>query len=309
MFAAVDVGANSVHLLVAAVEDHRLIALADESVKLGLGALVEASGCIAGPGRTELVAVLASYAETARQHGARGIAIVGTEPMRRAVDARAVVIAVEAAARVPCHVLEHDEEALLNLLGATGGRRVDAPIAVVDIGGGSSEVVVVEPGRRARSVGLAIGGSSLARRVVAHDPPTVDEIVALRARAPALVEPAPPGAPVDLLAVGGTASNLAKVVPATAADRTITREGIEEAYATLASAPAAEIAARFAITAVRVGSLPSGAALLEALMARYHVPRARLVEEGLREGVVLALARAGAAWRDRLESLAYGWAS
>ncbi len=96
--------------------------------------------------REELVALLAHYAERARDFGARDVAFVGTQPLRRAADAGAVVAAVEAATGVPLHVLDHEEEALLNLLGATAGLAIDASLAVVDIGGGSVEVVVVEPG-------------------------------------------------------------------------------------------------------------------------------------------------------------------
>jgi exopolyphosphatase/pppGpp-phosphohydrolase len=110
-----------------------------------------------------------------------------------------------------------------------------------------------------------------------------------------------------MIAVGGTSSNLVKVVPAAAHDRALTRRRLSAAYRTLGAAPAADVAARFGITATRAHLLPAGAALLEALMDRYAVERATAVEEGLREGVVFALARAGAGWRDRLEDLAHGW--
>ena len=106
---------------------------------------------------------LVQCATIARELGARDVAFVATQPLRQAVDARAVVVAVEAASGVPLHVLDHAEEGLLNLLGAMAGRPVEAPLAVVDIGGGSSEVVVVEPGARARAGALALGGASLTR--------------------------------------------------------------------------------------------------------------------------------------------------
>jgi exopolyphosphatase/guanosine-5'-triphosphate,3'-diphosphate pyrophosphatase len=253
------------------------------------------------------VAILVGYADRARDLGAREVAFVGTQPLRRAADARAVVTAVEAATGVPLHVLEHEEEGLLNLLGATGGRSIGASLAVVDIGGGSSEVVVVEPGAHARSGGLPVGGATLTRRHVVHDPPTADEIALLRSQARLAVSDAPRGAPTTMIAVGGTSSNLVKVVPAAARDRALTRRRLSAAYRTLGAAPAADVAARFGITATRARLLPAGAALLEALMDRYAVERVTAVEEGLREGVVFALARAGAGWRDRLEDLAHGW--
>jgi exopolyphosphatase/guanosine-5'-triphosphate,3'-diphosphate pyrophosphatase len=307
VFGAVDVGANSVHLLVAAVEGDGLVPLLDESVKLGLGDTVEAHGLIAGPAREELVRELARYAETARSLGARQIAFVGTQPLRRAADARAVVVAVEAATGVPLHVLGHEEEGILNLLGATAGRPIAAALAVVDVGGGSSEVVIVEPGARASSVGLPAGGASLTRLLVAHDPPTAAEIATLRAEARRVVAGAPDGLPARMIAVGGTSSNLVKIIPAAAVDRALTRPRLADALRTLEGARAADVATRFGITEKRCRILPAGTAILEALMERYGIARVDAVEEGIREGVVLALARGGAGWRDRLDSLAHGW--
>jgi len=279
----------------------------DESVLLGLGDTVDAHGTIPGAFREELVALLVGYAGRARDLGAGEVAFVGTQPLRRAADARAVVTAVEASTGVPLHVLEHEEEGLLNLLGATAGRSIEASLAVVDIGGGSSEVVVVEPGAHARSGGLPVGCATLTGRLVVHDPPTAEEIALLRVEARLAVLAAPLGAPTAMLAVGGTSSNLVKVVPAAGRDRTLTRRRLSAAYRTLGGEPAADVAARFGITAKRARLLPAGAALLESLMERYGVERVTAVEEGLREGVVFALARAGAGWRDRLDALAHGW--
>jgi exopolyphosphatase/guanosine-5'-triphosphate,3'-diphosphate pyrophosphatase len=247
------------------------------------------------------------YAERARDLGSLDVAFVGTQPLRRAADAHAVVSAVEASTGVPLHVLGHEEEGLLNLLGATAGRSIEAPLAVVDIGGGSSEVVVVDPGEHARSGGLPIGCATLAGLHVTHDPPTSGEIATLRAEARLAVRGAPRGAPAAMLAVGGTASNLVKVVPSATRDRVLTHRRLGAAYRTFAAAPTADVAARFGITAKRTRLLPAGAALLEALMDHYAVERVTAVEEGLREGVVFALARAGAGWRDRLDDLAHGW--
>jgi len=218
-----------------------------------------------------------------------------------------VVAAVEAATGVPLHVLGPEEEGLVALLGATSGRPIVDALAVVDIGGGSSEVIVVEPGARARSVGLPAGGASLTRRLVAHDPPTAAELAALLVEARRVAFAAPTASPVRMIAVGGTSSNLVKIIPAAARDRSLTRPRLASAARTLGGARAAEVAARFGITETRCRILPAGAAILEALMERYAIVQVTAVEEGIREGVVFALARGGADWRDRLDALAHGW--
>jgi exopolyphosphatase/guanosine-5'-triphosphate,3'-diphosphate pyrophosphatase len=233
--------------------------------------------------------------------------LVGTEPLRGAADARSVVVAVEAATGVPFHVVDHREEGLLTLLGATSGRAVEADLLVVDIGGGSTQLVLVGPGRRADATGIGVGGARLTAAHVRHDPPTESEIRELRSAAAAAIAAGPAAAPTAIVAVGGTASNLVKVVPGALEDRLVTLDRLVEALAVLRSAPADEVAARCGIRPQRARILAAGAALLEAILERYGVPRATASEEGIREGTVLALARAGAAWRDRLELLAHGW--
>ena len=297
------------------VDGHRVVPLLDESALLGLGTLVDARGLIPADARGPLIAALVGYAAAARGLGAERIAFVGTEPLRRAADARAVVVAVEDATGVPLHVVDHREEGLLTLLGATSGRAVQADFLVVDIGGGSTQLVVVGPARRASAIGLRIGGARLTEAHVTHDPPTRREFSALRAAASAALRAAPdtvrgaaPGAmPTEIVAVGGTASNLVKIVPGALHDRILTPERLAAAFEVLVESTAADVAARFAIRPQRARILAAGAALLEAILARYGVPRATASEEGIREGTVLALSRAGAAWRDRLEALAHGW--
>jgi exopolyphosphatase/guanosine-5'-triphosphate,3'-diphosphate pyrophosphatase len=284
-----------------------VVPLADESALLGLGTLVDAGGLIPADARGPLLATLAGYAATARGLGAERIAFVGTEPLRRAADARSVVVAVEAATGVPLHVVDHREEGLLTLLGATSGRAVEADLLVVDIGGGSTQFVLVGPGRRADATGIGVGGARLTAAHVRHDPPTESEIRELRSAAAAAIAAGPAAAPTAIVAVGGTASNLVKVVPGALEDRLVTLDRLVEALAVLRSAPADEVAARCGIRPQRARILAAGAALLEAILERYGVPRATASEEGIREGTVLALARAGVAWRDRLELLAHGW--
>ncbi len=305
--AAVDVGANSVHLLVAAVDGHRVIPLVDESVFLGLGDRVASHGYLGSAAREELVLALATYAETARRLGARDITFVGTEPIRRAADAAALIHEVAARSGVPLYVLDHQEEAILNLLGVTEGHPIGHDILVVDIGGGSSEVIVAGPGRRVATVGLRIGSARLTRDHVRDDPPTGLEIRAMREAARRIVAAAPVVSPAELVAVGGTASNLVRVLGEAAADRMLTHDRVSTALAILEAEPSAGIAARHLLRPTRSRILAAGAVIVDAILERCAADRIRVVDTGIREGAVLAVAVAGRSWRDRLEALAAGW--
>jgi exopolyphosphatase/pppGpp-phosphohydrolase len=305
--AAVDLGSNSVHLLVAVIEGHRLRTLIDESTFLGLGAAVDARAHLGSEAREALTQVLARYASTAGDLGASTTTFIGTEPLRRAGDSARIVDDVDRATRVPLQVLSHEEEAFLTVVGVTGGWPVKHETLLVDIGGGSSEFCAVAPGRSPRAAGLRIGSNGLTMRFVTSDPASREAVEQMRDAADEILGDAMAADPTDLIVVGGTATNLLKVTAAGAADPILSRARIAEALETLLSEPAGTSAARFGINPKRGPLLPAGAVIVEALMRRYEVDEVHVSEASLREGAILAAGHAGRAWRDRLPELAHGW--
>ena len=305
--ASVDLGSTSVHLLVAAIEGHRLRPLVDESAFLGLGAAVDVDARLGPEARQALVETLATYVASARGLGATAITLIGTEPIRRAADGARIVADVEAGSGVPLHVLTHEEEAYLTLIGVTRGRPVTHEMLVVDIGGGSSEFCAVGPHSIARAAGLRLGSNRLTSRFATADPPTEAEVNAMWVAADEILRDAVSATPTELIVVGGTASNILKVTNAGIADSVITRPRIEEALANLRSRSAVAISARYGVKPVRARILPAGAVIVDALMRRYGVERVRVSEEGMREGAILVADHAGREWRDRLADLAHGW--
>lgn len=305
--AAVDLGSNSVHLLVASVASHRLSPIVDESVFLGLGAAVDERAYLGTQGRAELVATLQGYVSAARRAGATTVTLMGTEPIRRAADSPLIVADIEAGMGVPLHVLTHEEEAFLTLIGVTEGRPVRHETLVVDIGGGSSEFCVVGPRGHARAGGLRLGSDRLTTRHALHDPPTLAEVAAMTAAADLALIEAMPGQPHEIVVVGGTASNLLKVAPGGVSDTILTRDRLAAALVTLVARPAAETSERYGVNRKRARLLPAGATIGDALMRRYGSTRIRVSDAGMREGAILIADHAGRAWRDRLASMAHGW--
>lgn len=305
--ASVDLGSNSVHLLVASIVGHELRPLLDESAFLGLGKAVDERAHLGTDARAELTETLVRYATSARQLGATAITFMGTEPIRRAADAARIVDEVERASGVPLHVLTHEEEAYLTLVGVTAGLPVRHETLVVDIGGGSSEFCAVAAGGVARAAGLRLGSNRLTIRFVRDDPPTADQIDQMQAAADDILVGALPSQPTELVAVGGTASNLLKVTVGGVADRIVTKARIAEALAALSAETAAEVSARYTVNPKRTPLLAAGVAIMDALMRRYGVEHVRVSDAGMREGAILVAAHAGRAWRDRLPELAHGW--
>jgi len=305
--AAVDLGSNSVHLLVAGIHGHQLRPLADESVFLGLGTTVDAQAHLGDDVRASLTAELARYADRARALDATHITFLGTEPIRRAADAARIVTEVQDASGIPLDVLTHEEEAYLTLIGVTGGQHVGAETLVVDIGGGSSEFCAVAPGGRPRAAGLQLGSGRLTARFATSDPVDAAAVAAMRAAAEATVAHSLDVAPTDLVAVGGTASNLLKIAVDGAEGPVLTKRGVERAIATLMAMPSAEVTERYFINPKRGPLLLAGAVIVDALMRRYQVDAVRVSDAGIREGAILAADHADRAWRDRLPRLAAGW--
>ncbi len=297
--AAVDVGSNSVHLLVARIRPGGLEYLRDESVLLGLGDIVDRAGSLPADARGAVVEALTSYRQAAEREGARLVTFVGTEPLRRATNAAHLADEVLAATGVPLHVAAPQMEAELTYLGVSGGRPLASELLVVDIGGGSTEVVLARPGSPLAVHSLPSGSARLGNGILAGDPPTPNQLDRLRLGAMALVRDLPPGRPARAVFVGGTATNLVRMVP-------LTRGGLEEAHGVLASLAESELVERYGINARRARQMPAGAALVEAILSHYGLAEAEASDASLRDGAILARQAAGPDWPVRLSELVGG---
>lgn len=303
--AAIDIGSYSVHLLAAEVWRHRLEMRLDESAYLGLGRELDLGGALA-PAREALVETLVALVGRARAIGAETIAIVGTDPLRRASDAATVIAEIRAATGVDVEVLSHEEEALVALIGVQAGRPVLRDIAVVDAGGGSTEVLIAGPAREPVAVGLPLGVTRLTGRYAKSDPPTPAQVRAMTARVRTAMRGAPDAQPALLMAVGGTARNLLRIGPRLA-NRTLTKRRIRRALRVIYGAPAEATAERYMIKLSRAKVLAAGAAIFLAALDHYHLDRLSVARGGLREGLILAAHQGGPAWRDQIRVLARGW--
>jgi exopolyphosphatase/pppGpp-phosphohydrolase len=301
--AAMDVGSNSVHLLVAGIEKGGLRRLLDVSTLLGLGEIVDREGVVPADAREALVATIGEYVSVAEAHGAERITLLGTEPLRRARDRAVVEEEVRRATTLPLHVIDHRTEAYLTLLGVTGGVSPDRRLLVADIGGGSTEIVIAGGGRPPAAAALASGSARLTSAFVRHDPPTLAELEALRHEAVRLVAGLPPADADEGIMVGGTASNIVKLLPGAEAAADLTMLDLDATFALLGSAGSGAIVERFGVNLRRARQLAAGAALVEAIGGRYGLDRMGISDASLRDGAILAVAHAGDEWRSRLGDL------
>jgi len=288
MVGVIDVGSNTVRLVVAD-GDQQLLSRRE---MLHLGADVELHGSIPPEKLAAAARLVGSYAEAARAAGAVEIAVLITSPGRQAENGNGLLDAIWAAAGCPTRILSAAEEARLGFAGALD---VASPptrrlVAVVDVGGGSAQVVVgTRRGGPEWLRSIDLGSQRLTSRLLDSDPPGRAAIAAARAEAARYVDELEPPEPRLALAVGGSARALKRI-----AGGRLSRDDLERALALLAETPAAELVRRFGIDADRVGTLPAGAVILTELQSRLATPL-RVVRGGVREGALLELSRRRAA--------------
>ena len=281
----IDVGSNTVRLHVAqdGEEIHR------EKAMVRLGDAIERTGAIPEGKLVETELLIERFASDARAHGAERLEVLVTSPGRQAANGSRLMARIEAAAGgAPVRLLSAQEEARLAFLGAVSGVRGPSRrlMAVVDVGGGSSQLAV---GTRRDGLGwvrsIDIGSMRLSSRLLEDDPPGDAAVARARRELDRLLEGVVPPAPETALAVGGSARALRSIVgPVLGADE------LDEVAGILARTPAHDITELYGIEPERVRTLAAGAVILGAIQERLHVPL-RVVRGGVREGAVLELGR------------------
>jgi exopolyphosphatase / guanosine-5'-triphosphate,3'-diphosphate pyrophosphatase len=278
--ACVDIGTNTTRVLVADVKDGRLTEVLQQRAFTRLGMAPE----IAPEKIAEVGRVVAEQVALARGTGAAGVRVVATAAIRAAVNRDEFVAGMP----VPVEILDEDEEARMAFLGATETLAGDLPgtVAVVDVGGGSTEIAVgTVAGGVKWSSSFLVGSGVLADRYLQTDPPTLAELRAARDFAmDVLATRAFPSAE-RAVAVGGSAASLRTVVGEALDPRSLKR-----ALGILCEGPCGDVATRYSLDAERVRLLPAGILILDSAAQRLRRPL-QIGRGGLREGIVIDMAR------------------
>ena len=292
--AVIDVGSNTVRLLIADVKaDGEVVQVARERDYLRLGAEIERTGTLGAAKIAECAGVCAGYARLASDFEVDRATVIVTAPGRQGAAAATLIEALEDATALHIRVLTAESEGRLAYDGAVSRSTEPLPdvVAVVDVGGGSTEIAIGTPLLGAAWVRSAdLGSLRLTRAKLHSDPPSSDEIdEARRHVTQAFAVIGSPPTPDLALAVGGSARAIAKIVGPTFGEKSL-RRVIQE----FSARPAAKVVRGTTIGTARAETMVAGALLLEAAVARLGRPL-NLAAGGLREGAALALAHEAAA--------------
>jgi exopolyphosphatase / guanosine-5'-triphosphate,3'-diphosphate pyrophosphatase len=303
--AAVDVGTNSVRLLVVDAAGDRLTR---ELTITRLGQGVDAAGALHPDALRRTVDVIAGYRRAWESYGVTdAVRICATSAVRDASNRDAFFDGVREAAGVDAEVLSGHDEAALAFAGAAGAVDVAAPTAVIDLGGGSTEIVVGDAsGAVAGSVSLQLGCVRLTERHLHGDPPTADELAAAEATIQTRLDEADAALAeqgtslrdvASVIGVAGTSTTLAALHLGLDAYREeaihgtrVPAEALAALTADLVAMTAAERAALGPVQPGREDVLHGGAMVLAAVLRRYGFAELVVSEADGLDGAAASLA-------------------
>lgn len=289
--AAIDIGTNSIRLLVAVPDEHgaRLRPLVDRTVMVRLGHGVERTGRLDPARLARAAEVVDEFRRLALARDATTILVAATSAVRDAADGALLRERIAATSGLPVTIVDGEREAALTFAGATLGQPTTGITLVADLGGGSLELIVARDATLLWTRSLQLGSGRLTERYVSSDPPTRDALTAVEHAARAALEPlAREALPFDrCLIVGGTAQSLPLLPAWPDGDPTITRDRLADALADLAATSAAELVAATGLDLERVRTLAAGVTILDALLTAFGLASATIVQGGIREGLLL----------------------
>ena len=296
--AVVDIGTNSTRLLVAEVEDGAITELQRESIVTRLGEGVDATGRLGDEPQARVFAALDMYTAAIEDHGAGRRFVVMTSAVRDAANGAEFAATVTGRYGLEGRTLSGGDEARLSFLGATTGRDAEEPLLVIDIGGGSTEMIVGARGTVDFHVSTQVGVVRHTERHLHSDPPTADELAALAADARPALEAAVPAEVRErasaAVAVAGTATSCASIDleldpydPAKVEGHTVSRERLEELRDRLASMPLSERRSVTGLDPARAPTIVAGTVILLEVLGAFGLTGFEASERDILWGVAL----------------------
>ncbi len=299
--AVLDIGTNSMKLLVATSDGHHVHSHHFARVTTRLGSGLQDGGRISPAAVERVLGAAQRLVAEANRHGAARIVAVGTYAFREARNGAQVARKIERATGVAVRILSGREEARMAFLSARSHmERAPASALMLDVGGGSAQLVAARGTTIVGATSLPLGALRLTERFLHHDPVEPGEYRRMKAHiersiAPVVAKHALRAPRAVFLAVGGSATT------ALAMARRASSGHVWQGSVTLAELRQLEraclartIAARKrmpGLPADRADIIPAGIAVVIAVMTAAHKRVAHITGGGVREGVVLTMAR------------------
>jgi exopolyphosphatase/guanosine-5'-triphosphate,3'-diphosphate pyrophosphatase len=291
---AVDLGTNSTRLLVADVMDGRVDEVVRRLAITRLGEGVDETHELAPTAVARVHAVLDGYAREAADLGAEHVLVVATSAVRDAANGPSFLGELESRYGWATRLLDGEEEAETTFRGVISERPLAADTLLVDIGGGSTELLIGGPGGVSFAVSLQAGCVRLTERFLATDPPAPGELEAaaahVRTLLPVLAADAAIGVAGTITTVAAIDLGLAEYDPVWIHGHRITRAVVDRVLADLAALPLAEREHVRGLEPARAPVIVGGLVVLREVMKRYGLGEIEASERDILYGTALAAA-------------------
>ncbi len=295
--AAIDVGTNSVKLLVGRVEGRVVTPLLHRAVDTRLGEGLHASGSISREAADRTIVALKEFRQITEERGVRKRAAVGSLVLRSASNAAEFLERCRAEAGLDLRVLTGEEEARLSFQGAAWAAEA-AHVLAIDIGGGSTEIMVGTRTELTASWSLQMGAVTMTEEFLHTDPPAADEMMTMSAAIRSHLVPviARAGREGELVGIGGTVSSLLALLrkefaedPREVHKKTVPFDTVSALaiHLSLKTVPERE---RIGLGRGRADIIVAGAWILVAAMSHLEASSLRASAHGLRHGLLIDLA-------------------
>ena len=218
ILAGIDIGTNTIRLLVADASASSFQEIHSSRIITRLGQGLDRTGSLANDVQERSLVALEEFSAIIRRSDAAGTAVVGTSALRNAANAGEFIAAAKQRAGLDIRVISGEEEANFTLLGVrralvpSGDADADplASALLIDIGGGSTELIVTRQSVAASAISLPMGAVYLTERFIRHDPPTSEELNNVRRAVTRELEALPAaGFPASCAGTAGTITTLA----------------------------------------------------------------------------------------------------
>jgi exopolyphosphatase/guanosine-5'-triphosphate,3'-diphosphate pyrophosphatase len=296
--AVIDVGTNSARLLVADVAGGAVSPVERRSTVTRLGRGVDLSGRLSAEAIEDACGAIGGYMAALEELGAETVDAIATSAVRDAANGSAFVAELRERFALSARVLDGAEEARLTYLGATSEHSPTEPTLVVDIGGGSTELVVGTGADISFHASLQAGVVRHSERHVASDPPAAIELEALAADVRGLIEDAAATATAKAgIAVAGTPTSLAAIEmelepydPAQVHGHVLALPSIQRMLSQLASSPLSERVQIPGMHADRAPTIVAGVVILVETMRAFGLDRIEVSEHDILYGTAISAA-------------------
>jgi exopolyphosphatase/guanosine-5'-triphosphate,3'-diphosphate pyrophosphatase len=301
--AVIDIGTNSTRLLVADVEGQRVSELDRRSRVTRLGRGLDLSGSLSSEAIEDVCDVVGEYVALYEELGAGTVEVVATSAVRDAANGDAFIAELRERFSLTARILDGEEEARLTYRGATAQRPERHSALVIDIGGGSTELVVGSGPDVAFHTSLQVGVVRFSERHLSSDPPTPAELEALAADARGQIADAlteVPRADIEIgIAVAGTPTSLAAIDlqldpydPEQVHGHGLAIDSIQQMLSRLASISLAERRKVTGLDPDRAPTIVAGAVILIEVMRAFGLNAVEASEHDILHGVALEAAHA-----------------